>query len=102
MPGSTPATNPGQSQVEDDRTTNRDSQDSNRTQDIDQGRKDEPETERPESGQQEEQMITVWRCPKCNFYNALGDTPQCMNSAAGCQFDLGYIDDITKCLQQLS
>lgn len=89
VPGSTPASNQGherndanergnksgvsnsnQSQVEDDRTTNRESQDSNRTQDIDQGRK-EPETDRPT---EEPQMLTVWRCPKCNFYNAFGNS----------------------------
>lgn len=97
--GSAPASSQRPHRAEDDRTTNRDSQDSNRTQDIDQDRK-EAEAE-PPVPQPEAKTLTVWRCPKCSMYNIFGESQQCMNKAAKCPFDLGYLEDPSECLVQM-
>ena len=46
--------------------------------------------------------MTVWRCIKCNHFNLFGNNPFCTNTRGGCKYNISYIDDIMKSLQQLT
>tara|TARA_B110000305_G_C19430401_1_gene635955 strand:+ start:1920 stop:2330 length:411 start_codon:yes stop_codon:yes gene_type:complete len=45
-------------------------------------------------------IVTVWKCPECQYLNLFGESQQCGNPRK-CNYDLGFADDLMQLMTEV-
>lgn len=46
-------------------------------------------------------IVTVWKCPECQYLNLFGESQQCGNPRKQCNYDLGFAEDLMQLMTEI-